>query len=122
MIRFYVDALLMLAVSIAAWMRDPFLGVVFLGVSISFAAQYWRTVHLLGWSEQKFERGRVVMAIVLALVFGGGVFPLFNVEVPAPIEVKVSKYWQEDLVPIWIGLGFLSCLALIYLTNERKRR
>ena len=122
MIRFWIDAILLVALSVVAWWRDPFLGVIFIGISISYSAQYWRMIHLLGWTEEHPDRRRVFMAVTLALIFGGGAFLLFGLNVPSPADGRMTVLWQEDFMPIWIGMGFFASLALIHLTNERKKR
>lgn len=122
MIRFVIDAILLLALSAAGWVRDPFLGVIFLGMSLSYASQYWRMIHLVGWSEQTPGRRRILMGIVLALIFTSGVFLLADLT-PNPAEgASLMHFWQEDFIPIWIGMGLFSALALVCLTHERRKR
>lgn len=122
MIRFAFDAILLLALSVVGWMRDPFLGVVFLGVSVSYASQYWRMIHLVGWTAKTPDKRRIMMAVLMATIFGGGAFLLAGVAIPVSEPVPLLQLWKEDFIPVWIGMGFFSSLALIYLANERKRR
>jgi polyferredoxin len=121
-IRFVIDGILLLALSVAGWFRDPFLGVVFLGMSLSYASQYWRMIHLVGWEEKTPERRRIVMAVVLALIFGAGGFLLVGLSTPPRDSTPLLQLWREDFIPVWIGMGFFSALGLIYLANERRKR
>lgn len=122
MLRLIVDGILLLALSVAGWMRDPFLGVIFLGISLSYASQYWRMIHLVGWAEPKPERRRILMALVMAAVFGGGVFLLAGVMPPTANSARLLDLWQEDFIPVWIGMGLFSALALVCLVTERTKR
>lgn len=122
MIRYLFDLAALIALSVVAWMKEPFLGVVFSGMSITYASQLWRTMHLLGETEAKTSPKRKVMAAFLALVLGAGLFFVADPDTSGAQDFNFHQMWQEDFIPIWIGMGFLSAVLLIYVTNERSKR
>lgn len=121
-IRFAFDLLLMVSVSVIAFVREPMLGVLLASVSLLVMGQQWRTTLLLGQSPRRVEPKRLGMAVVLSglllspllLVFDQGWTPISAVEVLAS--------WREEFLPYWVGFALLSVVALLALTLERSKR
>jgi hypothetical protein len=117
-----LDLILYLAVVVAAWWREPTLGILLSGVFVAFVGQHWRSLLLIGHRPQPVEGKRKLKSAIMAILMGLLLAPFFEHEIKYDVAGAAEVDFQEELLPLWVGMVFLSAMGLLFLLNERRKR
>ena len=121
-----LDLLILLLISFFVGVYNPMLGVFLLLMGLLLAAQYWKTVLLLGALNPEASRSRLIKAGILALILTGvlavGLHGELNSEVTAVPDVLVSEAWNSALFPVLISIILLVALMIASLVTEKRKR